>query len=757
MTIGERIKHTLGLDNYKYVVFERILGFPVKAIAVYYNSRRPNIPLTTDLLHRKFHFLSIRKPPFDKDYPVTPILPIEYYNSGTDPAVIFTLDIGGDFTDPTKQIPRKNESIENYQPRLDEWVTLSALKNTASIDAFTRKHRDIRNKAVGTENTTAKLINCVYNEQLDCLTFIFRTTATTPIYPKKYQFKKVNPTLDFSLSNNDEKVYYSHIRILEFMKWLKDTRPDEMADQPITWREIKDVLEAAYVQVFCNCLRGDTGIKLLDGRVIEIKDLVKEFQEGKELWVYSTDEHGNFKPGKVTEAFISGYSSDFIRVTLDNGKQIETTTNHLYMMRDGSYKEASSLKVGDSLMPLYFRDTDNGYELVKHNYGDYGYYSVYKEVAKEVFEEEVFESARDRDPDRCCVTHHIDFNKKNNSPSNLRIMGREEHYRYHYENIMYRREHDPEFRRKLHEANVKHLRELNANPTEALIKSREIWLQKGRDWIQENKELHRELTIKGIHKYYEEHPEEGEIRSKKLLAFYETERGQEKKEAFGNYVKERWASEEGRKDYMDNLYTPFRDNKEYGIIGSQKAKERLASMTKEEKQELERKKIAPKYKRILEAMIEQSISLTWENMRTFGSKHPRKLAKCFTSFEDMLEYLGYRNYNHKIVSIEHIHTETEPVYDITVDKWSNFYVDSGVILHNCGAFHWQGSNYWLSQLDGSIFPTDIEPKVWNAPNLHGDGQNFLCKHLYGIIRQISFFGNQMASMADKELRKLGKI
>lgn len=756
MTIGERIKHTLGLDGYKYVVFERILGFPVKAIAIYYNSRRPNIPLTTDLLHRKFHFLSIRKPPFEKDYPVTPILPIEYYNSGTDPAVIFTVDIGGDFTDPTKQIPRKNESLENYQPRLDEWVTLSALKNTSSIDAFTRKHRDIRNKAVGTENTTAKLINCVYNEQLDCLTFIFRTTATTPIYPKKYQFKKVNPTLDFSFSNNNEKVYYTHIRILDFMKWLKDTRPDELADQPITWREIKDVLEVAYVQVWCNCLRGDTKIKLLDGRVIEIKELVKEYQEGKELWVYSTDEHGNFKPGKVTEAFISGYSSDFIRVTLDNGKQIETTANHLYMMRDESYKEASSLKVGDSLMPLYFRDTDNGYELVKHNYGDYGYHSVYKEVANELLGEEEAK-AKERTGEANIAIHHVDYNKKNNNPSNLRVMGHQEHYKFHADFLSDRRENDPDFRSKLCEGASNHMKKLNSNPTEALIESRKVWSQKGREWMYENKELHRELTTKGIHKYYKEHPEEGEKRSRKLLAFYETEEGERKKEAFGNYVKERWASEEGRSDYLNNLYTPFRENKEYGILGSQKAKEKLASMTKEEKQELERKKIAPKYKKILEAMVENDIPLTWGNMRTFGCKHPRKLAKCFASFEEMLEYLGYRNYNHKIVSIEHIHTETEPVYDITVDKWNNFYVDSGAILHNCGAFHWQGSNYWLSQLDGSIYPTDIEPKVWNAPNLHGDGQNFLCKHLYGIIRQISFFGNQMASMADKELRKLGKI
>ena len=28
---------------------------------------------------------------------------------------------------------------------------------------------------------------------------------------------------------------------LDFMKWLKDTRPDRLADEPITWKEIKVV------------------------------------------------------------------------------------------------------------------------------------------------------------------------------------------------------------------------------------------------------------------------------------------------------------------------------------------------------------------------------------------------------------------------------------------------------------------------------------------------------------------------------------
>lgn len=253
MTRGQLLKQTLGLEAYPNVVFERILGFPVKAILIYYNSRRPNLPLTNNLLHQKFHFASVRKYPFTKNYASTPILPLEDYDSGTDPSIIFVVDIGGDLTDPTKQIPRKVESVSGKkQIKVDEWITLKGLASPDSISAFTLRHRKIRSRAVGRENITAKLINCVYDANKDCLTFIFKTTATTPIYPQNYVFKQVNPTLDYALSDNPDKVYYNHIRILDFLKWLKDTRPEGLED-PIIWKDIKDVLEVAYVQVYCSC------------------------------------------------------------------------------------------------------------------------------------------------------------------------------------------------------------------------------------------------------------------------------------------------------------------------------------------------------------------------------------------------------------------------------------------------------------------------------------------------------------------------
>ena len=59
------------------------------------------------------------------------------------------------------------------------------------------------------------------------------------------------------------------------------------------------------------------------------------------------------------------------------------------------------------------------------------------------------------------------------------------------------------------------------------------------------------------------------------------------------------------------------------------------------------------------------------------------------------------------------------------------------------SFHGQGSIWVVTLLDASIYPTEIAPKVWNSPKLHGDSQgrmsNFLCKHLTGLIDQVGFF------------------
>lgn len=253
MTKGEELKSLFGLDKYKYVVFERLLGFPLNTIVIYYNSFRPNVPITVDLLKR-YYFFSARKAPSYKDFAKTPILPLEKFNSDSI-SIVLTVDIGGVITDPKNQMPREVvESVEDSElPKVQEWVTLRALQNPAATSAFTQNFRKIRNKAVGRENITAKPWRCAYNRKRDIMRFYFRTTATTPVYPKNYAFKRTQPSKDFALTRNASKRYTMQIQILGFMKWLKGTRPDSMANEPITRKEIKDVLDVAYVQVWCSC------------------------------------------------------------------------------------------------------------------------------------------------------------------------------------------------------------------------------------------------------------------------------------------------------------------------------------------------------------------------------------------------------------------------------------------------------------------------------------------------------------------------
>ena len=71
------------------------------------------------------------------------------------------------------------------------------------------------------------------------------------------------------------------------------------------------------------------------------------------------------------------------------------------------------------------------------------------------------------------------------------------------------------------------------------------------------------------------------------------------------------------------------------------------------------------------------------------------------------------------------------------------------------SFQYQGMNWWSSQLDASIYPTDIKPKRWNLPDRHGDDNAFIGKHLTGLINGIAFWLSPMASTLNKKLKDKG--
>ena len=134
------------------------------------------------------------------------------------------------------------------------------------------------------------------------------------------------------------------------------------------------------------CFTGDTKLSLVDGREVSIGDLVGSAP----FYVYSYD-GTKIVPGLAHSVRKTREQAPVIRVTLDNGEIITCTPDHLFMLRDGSYKEAQKLSSGESLMPLY-RKYDvqelEGYELVyqpsldKYNYTHRTFWASHNKSAR---------------------------------------------------------------------------------------------------------------------------------------------------------------------------------------------------------------------------------------------------------------------------------------------------------------------------------------------------------------------------------------
>lgn len=115
---------------------------------------------------------------------------------------------------------------------------------------------------------------------------------------------------------------------------------------------------------YCVCFTKDTKISLLDGRSLNFEELINEFSD-KQFWVYSYDiENKKIVPGLAHSPRKTKFNQKIIEIELDNGKKIKCTENHPFLLRNGKYVNASKLKMGESLMPLYKKMDNYGYEMV---------------------------------------------------------------------------------------------------------------------------------------------------------------------------------------------------------------------------------------------------------------------------------------------------------------------------------------------------------------------------------------------------------
>ena len=195
------------------------------------------------------------------------------------------------------------------------------------------------------------------------------------------------------------------------------------------------------------CLTLDTKVPLLDGRTLELQELIKEFDEGKENYTYTVNQDTHkMIPGKIVWGGVTRKNAELVEVLLDNGEKLRLTPDHRFIMRDGSEKEAQHLTAGDSLMPLYLNEAktspkQKGKPYLRYVDNATGKIKwVHTTICPKSKSGKEFE------------IHHTDFNSRNNNPTNLIEMDTVTHRQLHKNAGTYslqKQWNDPEARKKL--------------------------------------------------------------------------------------------------------------------------------------------------------------------------------------------------------------------------------------------------------------------------------------------------------------------
>jgi hypothetical protein len=195
MTNGEIIKNKFKLDKYKHVLISRALIGTKPIYFVYFDSRRPNIPITRQ---------SIKSPPFvsmlyqfnpNTSTPIfLPAFPIEEYGGNYKNAYFFVINLAG-----------KNLIKENLLE--GSGFTIDDLRKNA-ISPITKKYSKLRD----TEGEQGSILEeLMWNELEDTMLMQFFTLPT---------YTKTVDTITKKGSEKSDNHYRVFVQFDEVAKWL---------------------------------------------------------------------------------------------------------------------------------------------------------------------------------------------------------------------------------------------------------------------------------------------------------------------------------------------------------------------------------------------------------------------------------------------------------------------------------------------------------------------------------------------------------
>ena len=442
-----------------------------------------------------------------------------------------------------------------------------------------------------------------------------------------------------------------------------------------------------YHKIIIACFTGDTKVKSLDGNSYSFKELVDN--NVKELWTYSIDKNGNVVPALAKNIRKIKETNKLVKITLDNGKVIKCTLDHKFMLPDLSYEEAQNLKVGQSLMPIYTK-IENKHEMYfDRNSGKYKY--THDLVGNTILAREK-EDALDRlqneehapNQNSICVHHKGVFNQNNslnNTPENLEWLTAKEHFIEHSKHN--KSEKGKEYYRELHrEGKLKNWGETYNGSEKHIVDVKRAWeLGKYANCYNHFAEYNKTRANKDSCKKSNSNPLHI-LHSKQTKALktikYLVENNLEVNEENYNYNKCQGAVLFSNLDTLFNSLADaieLSDNVDISNYVLKREQDNNVEVWK-------RSRVA----RVINRLTDKGLELNEENynsVRVKKDKDPKfeTILTVFDSYEEAYE--AGKHYNHKIVDIEYLDVENEPVYCMEVPEYHNFLLDADVVIHNC--------------------------------------------------------------------------
>ena len=431
------------------------------------------------------------------------------------------------------------------------------------------------------------------------------------------------------------------------------------------------------------CLSLDTKIELLDGRSLELSEIIKEYENGKQLWSYSINpKTGEVVPGKITWAGVTRKNTDVVKITLDNGETITTTPDHKFPTRFNGIKQAKDLEVGESMWAFNKKFEKikgagkkrkrNTYEMLfDHKKNSWIYtHRMVANFFKDLNEQEEFlflEKYRSEDKN---TIHHKDFNRYNNSPENLCFMNPKDHFYYHQNNVEeLHKFFGPEKVEEWKEMRKDGLRKYFSNLSEEeLIMKANI--------ARENSINSRQKSVSTFKK----NPNRNEIIRENSLKSKSTKNKPENKIRYGINSKELWRN----KEYVESVIGPQR------IVYDEKMLSILSDFIKNG---------VDKTKDILPIINQPEHEFHKLFFGANASNQQLKKSNGIThnNLDKLVKHYGYNNwrsfkktaecFNHKIVSIEYL-SEKQDTGTITIDgpeqyhNFHNFALSVGIFTQN---------------------------------------------------------------------------